>query len=80
MNTIPTMRRRTWTMVPAELSAADPEALLTAIEILTHRVHEATATTRANAGASGAVQTERDLRAQRDLVRGEILRRMGGAR
>jgi hypothetical protein len=78
--TAASVRPRTWTMIPAELSAAAPEALLTAIEILTHRVHEATTTTRANADASWAVQTERDLRAQRDLVRGEILRRMGGAR
>jgi len=58
----------TWITVPDEVAAAEPEALLTAVEVLTHRIHEAHPTQAAQ------------LRTERDVVRAEILRRMGGAR
>lgn len=64
-----TTGRRTWISDPAEVRAADPDTLLTAVEILTHRIHTATGS-----------EQESDLRGQRLIVRNEILCRMGGAR
>jgi uncharacterized protein YdcH (DUF465 family) len=64
--------------IPAELAAADGEALLTAIEILTHRIHVGE-----GRGKSRRPMTEAEvdvLRAQRKLVRDEVLHRMGEAR
>jgi hypothetical protein len=54
------------------LSESSSEALLDAIVQLTHRIH----------GLSDAGHTDRvhELRQQRALIRGEILRRIGGAR
>jgi len=78
--------RPQWMEVPAELQAADPESLLTAIEVLTHKIHGAVArcgSTNAHSahrGCSGLTDHAAALRAQRGLVRAEILRRMGEAR
>jgi hypothetical protein len=59
------------------LLAAGDEALLTALLGLTHRVHTAEQ-------ERGRTQAQVDhaimLRGQRDLIRAEVLRRMGGAR
>jgi hypothetical protein len=62
----------TWTESPEEVRAAAPEALLTAVEALTHRIH--------NARAGGDLSADAKARAQRDIVRAEILRRMGEGR
>jgi len=47
------------------LAGASPEALLRTFAALTHQLHDA------------AGRYERDLRAQRDKVQAELLRRMG---
>jgi hypothetical protein len=54
------------------LHESSSEALLDAIVQLTHRIHGLT-----DAGQTARVQ---ELRVQRGLLRGEVLRRMGGAR
>lgn len=56
------------------LPSTSPEGLLKAYASLTHRIH-------ANASSakrpSVMAEVEQDLREQRDLVEGELLRRMG---
>lgn len=63
------------------LAEASTEALLDTFAALTHRIHEATeATTRALGTPYGLTRGQRQvdgLRAQRDLVRAEVLRRAG---
>lgn len=55
----------------AVLSDAQPETLLDTYAALTHRIHEA----ERHGGWNAA-----DQRAQRDLIRTEVLRRMAGVR
>jgi hypothetical protein len=58
----------------ATLAATDATELLAKAYALTHRIHESERTERYSAD----VQRTRDLRAQRDLITVEVLRRMGG--
>lgn len=60
----------------ATIHAARPGDLLTAYASLTHQLHSA----RQNLTQPERLTAYRSLRAQRDTVQAEILRRMGGAR
>lgn len=59
------------------LAATSTTELLRKAYALTHRIHEATATVRRTTGPHPARQTEADLRAARDLIDAELLRRTG---
>lgn len=61
-------------IIEETLAAASPEALLKTFASLTHQIHAAGKVRRPEHDASPR------LRAQRDMVKAEILRRMGGTR
>lgn len=68
----------------ALLRSTSPEGLLDTYAALTHRLHGLRTALDSGVPSSSERVTlrsiQRDLRAQRDMVRGELLRRMGGDR
>lgn len=67
---------QTTTLPAAErLRATSTQALLRTFAALTHRLHAA----RANLTTPARITAYQDLRAQRDLVEAEVLRRTGDA-
>lgn len=71
--------------VEQQLASTSPQGLLTTAYALTHRLHALEAlAARAKAAGQGAIQAEAeaetgDVRARRDAVSAELLRRMAAA-